>query len=671
MSNGKSLPDFTEHAACISPFFTLHFTGTSFLSSHHSFVHKESDMNKWPFSRGCNICIIIGLVRFVTGQTGSNADVPYNHEFQVNPSAQYDQFQPCADYLDHGRFVVCWMVTDKVLNGIGLYGQIFLKNAERWGPEFQVNTSPEFQFVGPQVSRLPDNGFVVCWEGEDPEGHNIICAQCFDSSGFKQGVEFQVNTENHFLVQHAGVSYLADGGFVICWEIVNPYGYDYDIHAQVFDHDGSMRGSEFQVNTTTNFRQELPCVSHLPDGGFVICWQSQGQDGSDFGIFGQIFDSQSEKQGPEFQVNTHSQYLQENACVSSLSDGGFVVCYDSWNHDGNEAGVFGQMFDALGGKAGPEFQVNTYSRHSQGHSSVGRLSDGSFAVCWQSWAQDGWYSGIYGQVFDSSGTRRGGEIQINDYTENDQLQPSVSFAPEGGFIVCWSSWGQDGQGNGIFGKYYTQEINHPLIPFSLLEPADDSLLHNVNPYFRWSQASSIRINFPWELEYHLYLDDDENFSHPNRFHAVCDTVFSLPTILPDTIYYWKVLAKNVGGDSLFSNETGRFISGNGHTTVEMNAIIEQPAFGLCRGFPNPFNTEVTIELDLPPVQGTYHIRIIIFDTLGHRVCTLKDESEIAGGRHSVKWTGKDNSGYDLPSGVYLCQVQTREFSGVQKLMLIR
>ena len=37
----------------------------------------------------------------------------------------------------------------------------------------------------------------------------------------------------------------------------------------------------------------------------------------------------------------------------------------------------------------------------------------------------------------------------------------------------------------------------------------------------------------------------------------------------------------------------------------------------------------------------------------------------------VKWNGQDNSGYELPSGIYLCLLQTGKLSEVQKLMLIR
>ena len=43
-------------------------------------------------------------------------------------------------------------------------------------------------------------------------------------------------------------------------------------------------GTEFQVNTTTADKQELPSVTALNDGGFVVTWQSHGQDGDRDGV---------------------------------------------------------------------------------------------------------------------------------------------------------------------------------------------------------------------------------------------------------------------------------------------------------------------------------------------------------------------------------------------------
>lgn len=46
------------------------------------------------------------------------------------------------------------------------------------------------------------------------------------------------------------------------------------------------------------------------------------------------------------------------------------------------------------------------------------------------------------------------EFQINTFTTNDQYDPSVTGLSDGGFVVTWSSFGQDGDNDGIFGQRY-------------------------------------------------------------------------------------------------------------------------------------------------------------------------------------------------------------------------
>ncbi|HZF57487.1 MAG TPA: hypothetical protein VEZ19_03325, partial [Rubrobacter sp.] len=64
-------------------------------------------------------------------------------------------------------------------------------------------------------------------------------------------------------------------------------------------------GGEFQVNTYTTSNQENPSVAMDSDGDFVVTWTSNGQDGSDNGIYGQRYNAAGEAQGAEFQVNTY------------------------------------------------------------------------------------------------------------------------------------------------------------------------------------------------------------------------------------------------------------------------------------------------------------------------------------------------------------------------------
>ena len=48
-------------------------------------------------------------------------------------------------------------------------------------------------------------------------------------------------------------------------------------------------GGEFQVNTYTASSQYDPSVTALADGSFVVTWMSDGQDGSEYGIYAQRF----------------------------------------------------------------------------------------------------------------------------------------------------------------------------------------------------------------------------------------------------------------------------------------------------------------------------------------------------------------------------------------------
>ncbi len=69
-------------------------------------------------------------------------------------------------------------------------------------------------------------------------------------------------------------------------------------------------GPEFQVNSTTAGQQRNPAVAADGLGNFVVAWQSYPQDGSNYGVIGQRFNSAGAKVGSEFQVNNYTTGLQ-------------------------------------------------------------------------------------------------------------------------------------------------------------------------------------------------------------------------------------------------------------------------------------------------------------------------------------------------------------------------
>ncbi len=89
-------------------------------------------------------------------------------------------------------------------------------------------------------------------------------------------------------------------------------------------------------------------------------------------------------------------------------------------------------------------------------------------------------------------------------------------------------------------------------------------------------------------------------------------------------------------------------------TAENKAIKTPVSFVPHQNFPNPFNSETTIEY---AVQQSSHVKLNIYNTLGQIVRTLVDEYETTG-EYSVVWDGKDNSGNVVASGNYFYQIKT-------------
>ena len=83
-----------------------------------------------------------------------------------------------------------------------------------------------------------------------------------------------------------------------------------------------------RLNITTSGEQQNPVVTGLPNGNFVVVWADRaGNDGSEGGIFAQIYTSQFETVGAEFVVNSYTDYWQTRPEVSSTSSGDFLVTW--------------------------------------------------------------------------------------------------------------------------------------------------------------------------------------------------------------------------------------------------------------------------------------------------------------------------------------------------------
>jgi hypothetical protein len=203
-----------------------------------------------------------------------------------------------------------------------------------------------------------------------------------------------------------------------------------------------------------DFDQQEPSVAMDSAGNFVIAWQSYGQESASDGIYAQRYNASGVAQGGEFHVNTTTTDNQNLPTVAMDSSGNFVITWESYAQDGSLQGIYGQRYNSSGVAQGGEFRLNTTTANAQQNPVVTMTGGGSFAVTWQSTAQDGSLEGVYMRLYDASGNPVTGETRVNTTTTGDQHSPSIVSNQNGRMVIAWQGNGS-GDGDGVFMQRYT------------------------------------------------------------------------------------------------------------------------------------------------------------------------------------------------------------------------
>ena len=121
-------------------------------------------------------------------------------------------------------------------------------------------------------------------------------------------------------------------------------------------------------------------------------------------------------------------------------------------------------------------------------------------------------------------------------------------------------------------------------------------------------------------------------------------------------------SKNVG----FIGSQNGYIFANGLTGIE-NKPQTLRGYHLNQNYPNPFNPETNIGFNIPKSEK---VTLVIYNTLGQVVRTA-NLGTLEAGYHQVKWNGRNDFGFQSPSGVYFYRLVAGDFSQIHKMVLMR
>lgn len=101
-------------------------------------------------------------------------------------------------------------------------------------------------------------------------------------------------------------------------------------------------------------------------------------------------------------------------------------------------------------------------------------------------------------------------------------------------------------------------------------------------------------------------------------------------------------------------------------TDDIEDIIPKSA-SLDQNYPNPFNPQTQFHYSLSKTENIY---LAIYDLLGREIFIIHNGLQRAG-NHNVQWTGVNNTGSFVPSGIYFCRLTSESDVFTKKMVLNR
>ncbi|MBQ5948804.1 DUF4214 domain-containing protein [Massilia sp. ST3] len=293
--------------------------------------------------------------------------------FALTSGADYAvEGEPAVAALGDGRFVTAYTV---VSGGETRVAYRVVDAAGNGAPQAYVDLGPAADTAMPDVTALPGGGFAIAWRA----GGQVHVRQA-DAAGVLGAEQVHGSMGTAFSPSIAAANGNA-GAYLVTWGEIG----DGSVYA-------AMEGGALVIVNADGLAASsmtgapLPSVAALADGSFVVAWDSYANSPFGFGssdVYFQRIDAGGNLAGSMVQANVDGGLGHDDSSVTALSDGGFVVAWQSASGDFDGTGIFGRRFNADGSAADMrEFAINELRQGDQANASLTALAGGGFAAAW-------------------------------------------------------------------------------------------------------------------------------------------------------------------------------------------------------------------------------------------------------------------------------------------------
>ena len=149
------------------------------------------------------------------------------------------------------------------------------------------------------------------------------------------------------------------------------------------------------------------------------------------------------------------------------------------------------------------------------------------------------------------------------------------------------------------------------------------------------------------------------------------TVYGSVYLLNDTAlvsaYYQDSLVNRARSDSFLIRADAMILEQSGAPVGIFEPSYIPLEYSLSQNYPNPFNPVTQIRYTLPQLTN---VTLKIYDILGREIKTLVN-SEQPAGAYRLEWSGTNNFGTHVSSGVYIYRIVAGKFVQTKKMMFLK
>jgi hypothetical protein len=422
-----------------------------------------------PFARRAAICFCWGLFLMIPAAVFAQTNYysANGSEYLIVGSLPGDQAYPDAAVTTNGGFVV-WQDNATDGSGLGVSAMKVDGTLSGSGSSFRVNVQGTNNQENPRVALLKNGGAAFVWQGGVDGLNQHIYARFLNSNNT------WLTTNDMLVSAQTGTNF--SYSYATNTTVTISTNWSQQLHKNVYTTNSITTVTTNTVATVVSSSSEFqvnPAVAVLNNGNVVAVWGSFDQISSNSlqDVYGQILSPTGQPIGTNFLINQFTPYNQRTPAIAPLQNGGFVVAWVSEQERavspnlGNNTtytaasatllpsmDVYARLYNSNGVPTTNEFLVNT-DFNPCANPAVAAAADGSFMVTWNALDMVTAANSldIYARSFTGAGVG-GATVRVNSHVYGDQYVPRISAIAED-YMIVWTSLGQDGSREGVFGQF--------------------------------------------------------------------------------------------------------------------------------------------------------------------------------------------------------------------------